>query len=140
MSSGRRGPKASSASWELLRVATSPDTFESRCVGACAADSQVVITGAAAARLWGFRHVFRPDSPIVLVTGKGGVGKSSVSVNLAISLAEKGFKVGLMDVDIHGPDIPRMLGLMGMLAANTNRKLAPMRTEVSVMSPPSSHL
>lgn len=51
----------------VLRVATSPDTFESRCVGACAADSQVVITGAAAARLWGFRHVFRPDSPIVLV-------------------------------------------------------------------------
>jgi Mrp family chromosome partitioning ATPase len=61
------------------------------------------------------------------MSGKGGVGKSSVSVNLAIALAGKGFKVGLMDVDIHGPDIPRMLGLMGMLAANSNRKLEPMR-------------
>jgi len=64
---------------------------------------------------------------IIVMSGKGGVGKSSVSVNLAISMAEKGFKVGLMDVDIHGPDIPRMLGLSGMLAANENKKLDPMR-------------
>jgi Mrp family chromosome partitioning ATPase len=64
---------------------------------------------------------------IMIMSGKGGVGKSSVSVNLAIALAEKGFKVGLMDVDIHGPDIPRMLGLTGMLAANANKKLDPMR-------------
>jgi Mrp family chromosome partitioning ATPase len=63
----------------------------------------------------------------MIMSGKGGVGKSSVSVNLAIALAGKGFKVGLMDVDIHGPDIPRMLGLMGMLATNSNRKLEPMR-------------
>jgi len=51
----------------VLRVATSPDTFESRCVAASRADPQVVITGAAAARLWDFRHVFRPDNPIALV-------------------------------------------------------------------------
>ena len=43
--------------------------------------------------------------------GKGGVGKTSVSVNLAIVLADKGYKVGIMDVDLHGPDVPRMLGL-----------------------------
>jgi len=47
----------------------------------------------------------------LVMSGKGGVGKTSVSVNLAIALASKGFKIGLMDVDIHGPDIPRMLGL-----------------------------
>ncbi len=51
----------------VYRVATSPDTFEARCVAASAADPAVVITGAAAARLWEFRHVFRPDEPIVLI-------------------------------------------------------------------------
>jgi hypothetical protein len=51
----------------VVRVATSPDTFEARCAAACAADPQVVITGPAAARLWQFRHVFRPDLPIALV-------------------------------------------------------------------------
>ena len=50
-------------------------------------------------------------SKFLIMSGKGGVGKSSVSVNIAIALANKGFKIGLMDADIHGPDIPRMLGL-----------------------------
>jgi Mrp family chromosome partitioning ATPase len=63
----------------------------------------------------------------MVMSGKGGVGKSSVSVNLAIALADKGLKVGLMDVDIHGPDIPRMLGLGGMMSANAEKKLDPMR-------------
>ena len=48
---------------------------------------------------------------ILVMSGKGGVGKSTVSVNLALALADKGFKVGLMDVDLHGPDICRMLNL-----------------------------
>ncbi len=61
----------------------------------------------------------------VVMSGKGGVGKTSVSVNLAIALANMGFKVGIMDVDIHGPDIPRMLGLKGMLDVNMNQKLLP---------------
>ncbi len=51
----------------VFRVATAPDTFEARCAAACAADPQVVITGSAAARLWEFRHIGRPDIPIVLV-------------------------------------------------------------------------
>ena len=62
----------------------------------------------------------------IVMSGKGGVGKTSVSVNLSIALASKGYKVGIMDVDLHGPDIPRMLGLEGMLALNQNQKLAPM--------------
>jgi len=48
---------------------------------------------------------------IVVLSGKGGVGKSTVSANLALSLAEKGYEVGLLDSDIHGPSIPKMLGL-----------------------------
>ena len=74
------------------------------------------------------RSLTRIKNKIMIMSGKGGVGKSSVAVNLAIALSEKGLKVGLMDVDIHGPDIPRMLGLSGMLAANPDqKKLDPMR-------------
>lgn len=51
----------------VYRFATSSLTFEARCVAACLADPDAVITGAAAARLWEFRHVFRPDRPIVAV-------------------------------------------------------------------------
>lgn len=48
---------------------------------------------------------------ILVLSGKGGVGKSTVAVNLAVSLMLKGHRVGLLDVDIHGPSIPTMLGL-----------------------------
>ncbi len=61
----------------------------------------------------------------VVMSGKGGVGKTSVSVNLAMALSKSGYKVGLMDVDLHGPDIPRMLGLNGMMELNANQKLKP---------------
>jgi ATP-binding protein involved in chromosome partitioning len=50
---------------------------------------------------------------ILVMSGKGGVGKSSVAAYLSVCLANKGYKVGLMDVDLHGPSIPRMLGLNG---------------------------
>ncbi len=62
----------------------------------------------------------------IVMSGKGGVGKTSVSVNLSMALAGKGYKVGIMDVDLHGPDVPRMLGLEGMLTLNPNQKLVPM--------------
>ena len=48
---------------------------------------------------------------IAIASGKGGVGKTTVSVNMAIALSKKGFKVGILDADMHGPDIPIMLGI-----------------------------
>ncbi len=50
---------------------------------------------------------------LLVLSGKGGVGKSTVAVNLAMALAKAGKKVGLLDVDLHGPSVPKMLGLDG---------------------------
>ncbi len=52
---------------------------------------------------------------ILVMSGKGGVGKSSVAAYLSVALAKRGNKVGLMDVDLHGPSIPRLLGLKGSI-------------------------
>jgi ATP-binding protein involved in chromosome partitioning len=70
---------------------------------------------------WGVRNVPRPQLTdkienlqvkyaIAVASGKGGVGKSTVAVNLACALAEQGAKVGLLDADVHGPNIPLMMG------------------------------
>lgn len=48
---------------------------------------------------------------IAILSGKGGVGKSTISANIALYLSKKGFKTGIMDVDFHGPSIPRILGI-----------------------------
>lgn len=55
---------------------------------------------------------------LLVFSGKGGVGKSTVSVNLALALAQKGMRVGLLDVDIHGPDLAMMLGVEGKRLAS----------------------
>jgi Mrp family chromosome partitioning ATPase len=72
------------------------------------------------------RSLDKIKNKIIVMSGKGGVGKTSTSVNLSIALSKKGYNVGIMDVDLHGPDVPRMLGLDGMPEVNQNRKLSPM--------------
>ncbi len=69
----------------------------------------------------------RIKNKLIVMSGKGGVGKTSTAVNLAIALALQGAKVGLMDVDLHGPDIPRMLGYNGVLDLNSENKLIPIQ-------------
>ncbi|HOW55282.1 MAG TPA: iron-sulfur cluster carrier protein MrpORP [Syntrophorhabdaceae bacterium] len=62
---------------------------------------------------------------LMVLSGKGGVGKSTVAVNLALSLAARGLRVGLLDVDIHGPSIPKMLGLNGKKLGVTENEIIP---------------
>lgn len=56
-------------------------------------------------------NINKIKNKIVVLSGKGGVGKSTVAVNMAAELAKKGYKVGLLDVDVHGPSVPTLLGL-----------------------------
>ncbi len=62
---------------------------------------------------------------ILVLSGKGGVGKSTVAVNMAVLLALQGKKVGLLDIDIHGPNVPKMLGVEGRHISGTEKNLNP---------------
>jgi ATP-binding protein involved in chromosome partitioning len=72
---------------------------------------------------------------IAVASGKGGVGKSTVSVNLAVALARAGASVGLLDADITGPNIPMMMGIDGQPTASASNKIIPLeRHGVKVIS------
>ena len=66
------------------------------------------------------------DSIIAIASGKGGVGKSTVAVNLALGLAARGLRIGLLDADIYGPSQPRMLGLGGRPHSPDGKVIDPM--------------
>jgi len=59
---------------------------------------------------------------LLVMSGKGGVGKSTIAAYLSVGLARKGLQVGLMDVDLHGPSIPRLLGLKGSIQSSAETK------------------
>lgn len=72
---------------------------------------------------------------VVVLSGKGGVGKSTVSANLAMSLAAKGFSVGLLDADIHGPSVPTLFNRTGQSATQRNEVIEPLTVNgVKLMS------
>ena len=80
-------------------------------------------------RVPGVKHI------IAIASGKGGVGKSTVSANLACALAAEGRRVGLLDADVYGPSQPRMLGVSGRPASPDGKTILPMRNHgVTMMS------
>ncbi len=66
---------------------------------------------------------------IAVASGKGGVGKSTVAVNLAVALSASGAKVGLLDCDIYGPSIPLMLGISGRPQVTPDKKIVPLMSQ-----------
>ncbi len=81
-------------------------------------------------------NISKIKNKLIIMSGKGGVGKTTVAVNLAAGLADEGYKVGLMDVDIHGPNVPKMLGIEDRVLELDDETLKPIKVSdnLSVLS------
>ncbi len=74
-------------------------------------------------RMSGIKH------KLLVMSGKGGVGKTTVAVNMAYALSEKGYKVGLLDTDLHGPNVPKMLGIDDVQLVVRDDSIEPFQVE-----------
>jgi len=86
-----------------------------------------------------FAKMCRIKHKILVLSGKGGVGKSTVAVNLATALALTGKRVGLLDIDLHGPSVPKLLHLEGSVISHSGETMRPVQLpcgsgNLSVMS------
>jgi ATP-binding protein involved in chromosome partitioning len=118
------GPAARPATSPMARASPSPAAGRMSGSGPAPAPP-----GAAQAALPGIRSI------VAVASGKGGVGKSTTSANLALAIARLGQRTGLLDADIYGPSQPRMLGITGKPTSPDGKKLRPMQSYgVRVMS------
>ena len=78
------------------------------------------------------KRIGKIKNKIMVMSGKGGVGKTTVAVNLAFALQMKGFNAGLLDVDIHGPNVPKMLGIEDTKLDTTPGGIVPARIPMGV--------
>ncbi|SEO44721.1 ATP-binding protein involved in chromosome partitioning [Salinihabitans flavidus] len=93
------------------------------------------LKGAAKPKPQGPEKIPGVDRIVAIASGKGGVGKSTVSANLATALAAEGRRVGLLDADVYGPSQPRMLGVSGRPASPDGKTILPLRNHgVTLMS------
>jgi ATP-binding protein involved in chromosome partitioning len=117
------------------RVATVPGVSEVKVhFGEMTADAKRSLMERAR---WKARDEVATDIPltariVAVASGKGGVGKSSVTANLATALARRGFTVGVLDADIGGYSIPRMLGVEGLRVEAVGKKIVPLEVPVEV--------
>lgn len=79
-------------------------------------------------------NMFKIKHKILVLSNKGGVGKSSVAINLACSLSKKGFKVGILDADLHGPSVATMLGFEGKKLQGSSEGIIPISVSSNLVA------